>query len=75
MGGQQAATEATRELYDEFGLDMPLTEVSSSLQWISVSLAACCLGLLNVAVLAGAGAASAAIFGTRRGDNSVSDAA
>lgn len=75
MGGQQAAFEATRDLYDQFGLDMPVTEINSSLQWFSVSLAGCCLGLLNVAVLAGTGAISAAIYGSRRGEGSVSNAA
>ena len=75
LGGQQAATQATYDLYEQFGLDMPVTEINSSLQWFSVSIAACCLGLLNVAVLAGAGAVSAAVYGARRGESSASNAA
>jgi hypothetical protein len=75
LGGQQAATQAADDLYDQFGLDMPMAEINSSLQWFSVSVVACCLGLLNVAILAGAGALSATIYGSGRAENPASDGA
>ena len=75
LGGQEAATEAAYDLYDQFGLDMPVAEINNSLQWFSVSVAACCLGLLNVLVMAGAGAVSAAIYGSRGSETPVSDGA
>jgi F0F1-type ATP synthase membrane subunit c/vacuolar-type H+-ATPase subunit K len=75
LGGQQAASQLSSDFYDQFGLDVPVTEFDSSLQWVGLSFTACCLGLINVVILAGAGALSAGIYGSRRGESPVSDGA
>ena len=68
LGGQEAATQLSSEFYEQFGLDIPASAFDSSMQWVGLVISGCCLGLINVAVLAGAGAASAAIFASRRGE-------
>lgn len=68
LGGQQAAMALSTDFYDQFGIDVPATEIDSSMQWIGLSLTACCLGLLNIVLLAGAGAAAAAVYNSTRAE-------
>ncbi len=73
LGGQEAAGQFTSEFYEQFDLYVPATEFDSSLQWVGLSFSACCLGLINLLILAGAGAAAAAIYSSIRGEQPSAD--
>ena len=68
FGGQDAAVELSNEFYGQYGFDLPAGQFDSSLQWVGLAFTACCLGVFNVLILAGAGAAAAAVFAKRRGN-------
>lgn len=66
LGGQQVSADLTRELAREFGLPVASGEALIVQQWIGAIGAACCIGLVNVAVMAGAGALAAQLFASSR---------
>ena len=75
LGGQEAAGQLSSDVYERFGLDLPASEFDSSLQWVGLSFTAFCLGLVNLAILAGAGAAAAAVYDSIRGEKPRNQAA
>jgi hypothetical protein len=66
MGGQQLSADLTRDLAREFGLPISGGEALIVQQWIGAIGAACCIGLVNLAVMSGAGALAAQLFASTR---------
>ena len=69
LGGQERAAELSREL----GLPVanPGDPGFAAGQWIGTVGVSCCLGLTNLAVLAGIGAASAHVYASSQGKAAV----
>lgn len=66
LGGQQVSAELTRDLAREFGLPMSSGDALAVQQWIGAIGMACCIGVINLAVMAGAGALAAQLFASSR---------
>jgi hypothetical protein len=65
LGGDQMADEFAAGLSSELGYDMVPADFDSTLQWVGATTSACCLGLVNLAIMASAGAGGAAIYASR----------
>lgn len=66
LGGQELSADLTRELAREFGLPVSSGDALIVQQWVGAIGAACCIGLANLAVMAGAGALAAQLFASSR---------
>lgn len=67
LGSQELMMEILQDMSRDFGnLDLS-NEVISLIQWLSLGFTACCLGLLNVVVMAVGGAVAANVYSSSRG--------
>ena len=68
LGGQQTATQVSQQLYEQLGLPSMAGDVVPLWQWTGFLLSSCCIGVFNILIMAGAGAAAAHLYGSNRGN-------
>ena len=66
LGSQEMMTELLLDLFPEISGSGVDGDLLALWQWISLGFTACCLGLVNIAVMAGAGAIAANIYSPSR---------
>ncbi|MGD2050555.1 MAG: hypothetical protein PVH03_13725 [Chloroflexota bacterium] len=67
LGGQQTASQVSQQFSEQFGLPTMTGEALPFWQWVGFLLSSCCIGLFNILIMAGAGAAAAHLYSSNRG--------